>query len=32
MRWLKRKGQRMAMERYGWSKEQFKDILGKNYL
>jgi hypothetical protein len=32
MRWLKRKGQRMAMERYGWSKEQFKDIFGKNYL
>lgn len=29
---LKRAGQRTAMERYGWSVEQFVAEIGKNYL
>ena len=32
MRWLKRKGQQMAMDKYGWSKQEFIEIFGKNYL
>jgi hypothetical protein len=32
MRWLKQKGQRMAMDKYGWSKQEFIEIFGKNYL
>ena len=32
MRWLKQKGQKMAMEKYGWTKEEFVQRYGKNYL
>ena len=32
MRWLKQKGQRMAMDKYGWSKDEFIEKIGKNYL
>lgn len=29
---LKRVGQRAAMQRYGWSTQEFIDRFGKNYL
>lgn len=29
---LKRHAQERAMEVYGWSKEEFRGIIGKNYL
>jgi hypothetical protein len=29
---LKRIGQQAAMDYYGWSVEQFREIFGKNYL
>jgi hypothetical protein len=29
---LHREGQRAAMEHYGWTVEQFRDIFYKNYL
>lgn len=30
--WLKKKGQKAAMEYYGWSIEDFRREFGKNYL
>ena len=30
--YLKAKAQEIAMEHYGWSKDQFRQIFGKNYL
>jgi len=29
---LKREGQRVAMEHYGWTTEEFIEVFGKNYL
>lgn len=29
---LKQKGQRVAMERYGWTVDEFRRRFGKNYL
>lgn len=31
-RWLKRVGQKEAMEHYGWSIDEFRSQFGKNYL
>ena len=30
--YLKRYGQKIAMEHYGWSVDDFRKIFGKNYL
>lgn len=32
MQYLHEYGQRLAMEREGWSKEEFMQVFGKNYL
>lgn len=32
MQYLHEYGQRLAMERYGWSVDEFRDIFGANYL
>ena len=32
MAYLHRYGQREAMKKYGWTREQFMEIFGKNYL
>ena len=32
MQLLHEYGQRLAMHRYGWSVEEFREIFGKNYL
>lgn len=29
---LKRKGQQKAMEHYGWTEQEFRDVFGKSYL
>lgn len=30
--YLKETGQKIAMEHYGWTKDEFRQIFGKNYL
>ena len=30
--WLKKEGQKAAMDYYGWSTEKFREEFGKNYL
>ena len=32
MQYLHEYGQRLAMERYGWSIEEFREVFGANYL
>jgi hypothetical protein len=32
MRWLKKQGQLKAMKEQGWTKEEFIDRFGKNYI
>lgn len=32
MRLLHEKGQRAAMKTYSWTKDEFREIFGKNYL
>lgn len=32
MQQLHEYGQRLAMERFGWTIDQFRNMLGKNYL
>lgn len=29
---LKRRGQQKAMEVYGWTEQEFRDVFGRNYL
>lgn len=31
-RWMQKETQRTAMERYGWTLEDFRKIFGKSYL
>jgi hypothetical protein len=32
MQYLHEYGQRLAMEQEGWTKEEFMQVFGKNYL
>lgn len=32
MEYVHKYGQRLAQEKYGWTKEEFREIFGRNYL
>ena len=32
MEYIHKYGQRLAQKKYGWTKEEFREIFGRNYL